>query len=93
MSHMPIIKSAKKALRSSGKKRVFNIRRQRTADDAVKSIKKLVSSGNIKEAEKALSTVYKALDKAAKGGTIKKGTADRKKSRISAMIVRTKKTA
>jgi small subunit ribosomal protein S20 len=87
---MPIIKSAKKALRSSSKKRVFNIRRQRKTDEVLKDIKKLVSSGKIKEAEKMMSTVHKVLDKASKGGTIKKGTADRKKSRISALIVRTK---
>ena len=34
------------------------------------------------EAEKALSSVYKAIDKAAKRGVIKKNTAARKKSRI-----------
>jgi small subunit ribosomal protein S20 len=90
---MPIIKSAKKALRSSSKKRVFNVRRQRAADEVVKNIKKLIASDKIKEAEKALSSVYKALDKAAKGGTLKKGTADRKKSRLSALIVRTKAQA
>ncbi|HEY1037628.1 MAG TPA: 30S ribosomal protein S20 [Candidatus Paceibacterota bacterium] len=87
---MPIIQSAKKALRGSSKKKVFNLRRQKNVDAALKNIKKLVSEKNIKEAEKALSVAYKALDKAAKGGTIKKGEASRKKSRMSALIVRSK---
>ncbi len=85
---MPIIRSAKKALRSSAKKRVFNIRRQKKADDALKTIKKLVSEKKIKEATAAVSAAYKALDKAAKAGTIKKGAASRKKSRIVALIKR-----
>lgn len=83
---MPIIKSAKKALRSSSKKRVFNIRRQKKVEVAIKDIKKLVAEKKNKEASKALSLAYAALDKAAKAGTIKKGAADRKKSRLAAFI-------
>jgi len=83
---MPIIQSAKKALRGSAKKRVYNIRRQKKVEIAVKDVKKLVSDKKGADALKALSLVYKALDKAAKAGTIKKGAADRKKSRIAAFI-------
>lgn len=83
---MPIIKSAKKALRSSSKKRVYNLRRQKKVEIAVKDVKKLVAGKKGDEALKALSLVYKALDKAAKAGTIKKGAADRKKSRLAAFI-------
>ncbi len=83
---MPIIQSAKKALRGSAKKRVFNLRRQRGVEEAVKDVKKLVAGKKGADARKALSLVYKALDKAAKAGTIKKGAADRKKSRLSAFI-------
>jgi small subunit ribosomal protein S20 len=85
---MPIIESAKKALRSSEKKRVFNVRRQKKVDDALKNIKKLVAEKKVKEAKVALSEAYKALDKATKAGTIKKGTASRRKSRIVALIKR-----
>jgi ribosomal protein S20 len=46
---MPIIKSAKKALRSSEKKRVYNIRRQKKVEVAIKDIKKLVADKKIKE--------------------------------------------
>lgn len=87
---MPIIKSAKKALRGSQRKRVYNIRRQDKVDDALKTIKKLVAGKKIKEAEAAVSAAYKAIDKAAKAGTLNKGTASRRKSRIVALIKRNK---
>ncbi len=85
---MPIIQSAKKALRSSARKRVYNIRRKKNVENTVKDIKRLVDDKKIAEAKKALSLAYKAIDKAAKAGTLSKGTADRKKSRLSAFIKR-----
>lgn len=81
---MPITKSAKKALRSSDKKRIVNIRRKKNIEVAVKGVKKLMVKGEKKEVATALSAAYKALDKAAKVGLIKKGAADRKKSRLAA---------
>jgi len=83
---MAIIKSAKKAIRSSARKRVFNLRRKKTLTDAVKSFKKLIEAKKLKEAEKLLPVAYQALDKAAKSGIIKANTASRKKSRLSAML-------
>lgn len=83
--HMPITKSAKKALRVSDRKRVVNIRRKKTVEVAVKSVKKLVVSGEKKAVAGAMSLAYKALDKAAKNGLIKKGAASRKKSRLAAL--------
>ncbi|MBX4198025.1 30S ribosomal protein S20, partial [Candidatus Parcubacteria bacterium] len=47
---MPITSSAKKALRSSQKKRVFNQRRKSTMNDVVKKLKKFVADKNTKEA-------------------------------------------
>jgi len=87
---MPIIKSAKKALRGSEKKRVFNIRRKRNIKDVIRSIEKFVLGGEVDKAEELLPTAYKALDKAAKENTIKKNNASRKKSRLSAFIKRAK---
>ena len=69
---MPIIKSAKKALRSSAKKKVFNDRRRKAVKETVKEIKKLLAAGKKTEAQKAISEAYKALDKAAKTGVIKR---------------------
>jgi small subunit ribosomal protein S20 len=83
---MPITKGAKKAVRSSEKKRVYNLRRKRKAVSAVKEVKKLAAAGDTKAAQAKLSEAYKALDKAAKMGTIKKGNASRQKSRLSATI-------
>lgn len=83
---MPITKGAKKAVRASDKKKVFNIRRKRKAVSAVKEVKKLAAAGDTKAAQAKLSEAYKALDKAAKMGTIKKGNASRQKSRLSATI-------
>jgi small subunit ribosomal protein S20 len=54
--------------------------------ESLKDIRKLISSGNRGEAEKALPEAYKALDKAAKRGVIKKNTASRKKSRLVSAI-------
>lgn len=83
---MPITKGAKKAARASEKKQIFNLRRKRNAQSAVKEVKKLVKSGDAAGAKAKLSAAYKALDKAAKMGTIKKGNASRQKSRLVAQI-------
>jgi small subunit ribosomal protein S20 len=83
---MPIIKSAKKALRGSKKKHVFNLRRKKDLNETVKEVKKLTAEKNKKEAEKLLPKMYQAIDKAAKRGIIKKNTAARKKSRLAKTI-------
>jgi small subunit ribosomal protein S20 len=83
---MAITSSAKRAIRVSARKAVFNARRMNTMRDGVKSIKKMALGKDFKGAEKALSAVYKAIDKAAKRGVIKKNTAARKKSRVVAFI-------
>ena len=80
--------SAKKALRSSLKKRVFNLRRKRAMHDSMKKIGKLISEKKVQDARAELSKAYQAIDKAAKRGVIKKNTASRKKSRLSAAIKR-----
>ena len=83
---MPITSSAKKALRASARKRVYNIRRKRIVADASKQIRDLITAKKVADAKKLLPAAYKALDKAAKAHTIDKGTAARKKSRLSALI-------
>jgi small subunit ribosomal protein S20 len=84
--NMPITKSAKKALRGSAKKRDFNIHRKDELKKSFKKIEKLLKDGKKDDAIKALSEAYKAIDKAAKRGIIKKNTASRKKSRLSAKV-------
>jgi small subunit ribosomal protein S20 len=79
---MPITSSAKKALRASKNKRVFNLNRKDEMHQVMKDYKKLVAEKKTAEAVKLLPKLQKAIDKAAKGGLIKKGNASRKKSRL-----------
>lgn len=83
---MAIIKSAKKAIRSSARKRVFNLRRKDAMREAVKSFNKLVAAKQLKEAQKLIPSLYQAIDKATKRGVIKGNAAARKKSRLLASL-------
>lgn len=85
-NNMPITSSAKKAHRSSLKKRVFNLRRKKAIDNVVKDIKKLVSEKKITEAKNLLPKAQQAIDKAFKTGLLKLNTASRKKSRLMALL-------
>lgn len=85
---MPITSSAKKALRQSFKRKTRNFKRKEDIKTILKEIKRL---RNDKENDKALallSKAYKAIDKAAKAGVIKKNTANRKKSGIAGFIAK-----
>ena len=83
---MPIIKSAKKALRQNKRRRLLNLKKEKKIKALIKKVRLLVSEKKVKEAKDMLAQVYKALDKAAKTKVIKKGTASRKKSRITKLI-------
>lgn len=86
---MSITKSAKKAFRKNIKRRKKNIQRKKKIKALIKEMKSLLIQKKIEEAQKLLPLVYKSLDKTAKGKTIKKNTASRKKSRIAKMINKT----
>jgi small subunit ribosomal protein S20 len=83
---MAITKGAKKAVRTSERKRVYNLRRTTAMRDVVKSIRKTAIAGDAAGAKALLPSAYKAIDKAAKRGVIKPNTAARKKARLSAAI-------
>lgn len=87
---MPIIKSAKKAVRQSERRRVQNLARKDAVREITRKIKKLVASGKHEEALVLLPQAYKALDKAAKTNVIHKNAASRKKSRLTKFIRKTK---
>lgn len=78
--------SAKKAQRSAENRRVFNERRKKAMKAVVKAVGKLIAAKKGKEANAMLPSLYKALDKAAKKGIIKKNTAARMKSRTAKRI-------
>lgn len=82
---MPISQSAKKSLRSSLRKREFNLVRKFKIKNALKSLRKSVTL-NAEEAVKNLSSAYSAIDKALKGRLIHKNAAARKKSRLALMV-------
>jgi small subunit ribosomal protein S20 len=82
---MPITESAKKAIRGSLRKKAYNDARRRAMRDIIKKIEKLVKTDKA-EARKMLSSAFKAIDKAAQKGVIKKNNAARKKSRLSRLV-------
>ncbi len=83
---MAITSSAKKAIRNSARKRVFNLRRVRKVEDVLRRIKKLMAGKKKSEALALIPEAYKYIDKAVKRKTWKKNTGARKKSRLMAMI-------
>ena len=88
---MPITKSAKKALKQSIKRRKRNLLRKNKIKETLKAINKFVEAKNYEEAKKLLPQFYKAVDKAAKSGILKKNTASRKKSKIARLVNKIKK--
>ena len=85
---MAITSSAKKAIRSSARKHIFNLRRKDALHDATKAFAKALAAKDAAGAEKLLPSAYAAIDKACKRGVIKANTANRKKSRLAAAIQR-----
>lgn len=88
---MAVTKTAKRAFRAAEKRKVVNDKRKKIMKEEVKTTKALIVNKNKKEAEKNLSKAFAALDKAAKRGVIKKGTADRKKSRLAKAVSKIEK--
>lgn len=88
---MAITRNAKRGVRVSTRKRVVNDRLRRTMKEAVKTVRDDVNKKEMKAIPTDLSLAFKALDKAAKRGTIKKGTADRKKSRLAKAVAKVAK--
>ena len=84
---MPITQSAKKALRQSIRRRARNLKRSETYKSAVKHLKKLAATSK-EEAKKLLPKAYKAIDKAAKIGIIKKNKAARLKSGVAKLLAK-----
>ncbi|MFA5095503.1 MAG: 30S ribosomal protein S20 [Candidatus Paceibacterota bacterium] len=82
---MPIIKSAKKAIRGSLRKKASNDRQKHAMKDIIKKIEKTAKTDKEK-AGKFLSVAFAIIDKGAKKGVIKKNNAARKKSRLSRLV-------
>jgi small subunit ribosomal protein S20 len=79
---MPIIKSAKKRVRTSAKAAVRNSKTKRGLKGALKAFHAAVTGGS-KETRKLESAAHSALDKAAKKGVMHKNKVARKKSQLA----------
>jgi len=76
---MPITKSAKKALRSSKRKKIVNLKVKKNTRQLISVFMKKKTTGNLK---KAIS----ALDKAVKKNMLSANTANRQKSQLQKLL-------
>lgn len=83
---MPNIKSAKKRLRQDVKRRAQRRQEVSTLRTQVKKMRSTLSDGDSDKAEKTLAETYKALDRAAAKGLIKKNKASRDKGRLTRKV-------
>jgi small subunit ribosomal protein S20 len=81
---MPNLSAGKKALRQNDRRRRKNYRRKLAIKGATKEALASPSSQSV-------ASAYKAIDKAAKTGLLKKKAAARKKSRLAKSIARNTK--
>ena len=88
---MPIKQSAKKALRQSQKANTRNLRAKKNMKTLIKQVRALAAEKKTDEIKALLPQLYKALDKGAKAGLIKKNTASRRKSRLTQLLKVAKK--
>lgn len=79
---MPIIKSAKKRVRTSNKAAVRNSKTKRSLKDALKAFRSAVAGGDKKTAE-THSKAQSNLDKAAKKGVLHKNKVARQKHQLA----------
>lgn len=80
---MPNTKSAERRVRANERKRLRNRAVMTKVRRAEKAFRTALAKGDKAAAAKALTTAISEYDRAAKKGTLKKGTADRKKSRMT----------
>ena len=89
---MPNIKSAKKRVLTSAKKRENNNVIESRTRTSIKKFVKEVESGNKETAEEKLNIAIKNIDKAANSGLIHKNKAARQKSRLMKMKNKSEET-
>lgn len=82
---MPIIKSAKKRVKTAEKRTIRNREWKDQLKNNIKDFEKTVEEGDSSAAGDKLQTAIKTIDKAVSKGIIHKNNAARKKSRLSKM--------
>ena len=83
---MPNIESARKQMRASEKRRKMNTITKKKYKSVIKEYKELALKGDKEAAIKLFPRVQKELDIAAKKNVVHHKTADRKKSRLIALV-------
>lgn len=83
---MPNIKSAKKRMRQSARRRERNRSIKAALKTEVRKVRETVAAGNSAEGEAGLRVAAKALDQAAAKGVIHPNKASRLKSRLAKTI-------
>lgn len=87
---MANLKSAKKSIRVSARRKSINLKHKNLYKSYRKEVLDLLKAGQIKKSAAKLSKAYKEIDKAAKIGIIHKNTAARYKSRLASVLNTTK---
>jgi small subunit ribosomal protein S20 len=87
---MPNTKSAERRMRNSSRKQAQNRHVKSRLHTLEKNYLAVLATGKKDDAAKALKTITSAFDKAAKKGTIHRGTANRKKSRLALRLATVK---
>lgn len=82
---MPHHKSAKKRVRTNEVRRLRNVEAKSRVRGAIKRVRTAASR---EEAQTALRDAVSTLDRAAKKGIVKAGTADRQKSRLTVSVTK-----
>ncbi|MCF7854252.1 MAG: 30S ribosomal protein S20 [Candidatus Pacebacteria bacterium] len=83
---MPNTRSAKKRLVQDVGRKKRNMHRKLAVKDAKKSFLKALDTGNVAEAQEALTKCFAALDRAANHNTISKNKMSRDKKRLSVKL-------
>lgn len=83
---MPNTKTAAKRMRQTETRKTINRARKTAIRNSSKKVVKAITEGNVATAEEAFRIAQKKLDKAAKGKTIHRNKAARRKSRLAKMV-------
>jgi small subunit ribosomal protein S20 len=75
-----------KRVRETERRTEFNRARKSRLRHAIRSLRRIMDTKNAADATQALPATFSAIDKAAKQGVIKKNTASRYKSRLTARV-------
>lgn len=80
---MPNIRSAKKRVRSNGRRAKVNMIVSGSMKTAIKNFEKDIELANVEDAKKDLNLAIQRIDKAKDNGLIHKNKASREKSRLT----------